>query len=266
MDGELHRQQKLLRSFLEVVSNHEFYRWLLVGCSLGRNAGDMYSDIDAGVGISEDAWPDALQTVQEHLRAIDHVEDMIVVDFPDVYGNLQYHVIAIYEHNLQLSLVVAPSASKKGLRSDSVALYDRDNRLTKPWNPPVQNTTSEKAREWAFLAWLNLADAAKYLKRDSLWEALERLHRARNGAWQLSALASGLDFALYGVTQIIDDHASFPAGIDKTVPDFTRESITQACINLMDVLDDVTAAACATAPFDIPHGMATAAREMFGRA
>jgi hypothetical protein len=263
MSPDLHRQQALLRLLLKEVSEDEIYRWLLVGCSLGRNAGDKFSDIDAGVGIADDSWPEGLQKTQELLHKIGHAEDTIVTNFPDEYGNSQHHIIAIYEHNLQLSLVVSRSSSKKGLRPDGVALYDLDNKLSTIWNPPVKITTPDQAREWAFLAWLDLADAAKYLERDSLWEALERLHRARNHTWQLAALASNLDFALYGITQIIDDHAELPTGTEKTVADFSRESIREACVNLLDILDDVTQNASKVVPFDIPKGMAQAAREMF---
>lgn len=263
MSPDLHRQQALLRLLLKEVSTDDVYRWLLVGCSLGRNAGDKFSDIDAGVGVADDSWSDGLQKTQKLLHRIGHAEDTIVTNFPDEYGNSQHHIITVYENNLQLSLVVSLSSSKKGLRPDGIALYDLDDKLSTTWNPPVKITSPEQACEWAFLAWLDLADAAKYLERHSLWEALERLHRARNHTWQLSALSSKLDFALYGITQIIDEYAELPPGMEKTVPNFTQQSIREACVNLLDILDDVTQAASAIIPFDIPKGMALAAREMF---
>lgn len=48
-------------------------------------------------------------------------------------------------------------------KTSKEVLYDPDEMLAQPWYPSSKTTTSAQAREWAFLAWLDLTDAAKYL-------------------------------------------------------------------------------------------------------
>lgn len=245
-----------------MVAVNDLYRWLLIGCSLGRNAGDYYSDIDAAVGIADKEYPTAIEMIKKQVRELGHMVDLQDQTLPDELGRTRRHLIVVYDGNLQLSLVVSPSSMVKGLRPDGVALYDVDGVLDARWNPPVKNTTPEQAREWAFLAWLNLADAGKYLNRHSLWEAIERLHRARNNTWQLWAVANRIDFAVYGITQLVDDGIEPPEGMGKTIAIYDEFAIKDACIELMGVLENVMMKAHDSMPFELPMGMAAAARNM----
>lgn len=260
MDSSVLRQKAVLNLLLDRVASDDLYRYLIIGCSLAREAGDALSDIDASVGIADDAWPGGVEQVMRHLHELMPVVDQQNQVFPDSLGRIQRHLITIYEDNLQLSLVVAPASWLKGLKPDTVALYDPHDHLTHPWDPPVKITTPDKAREWAFLLWLNLADAGKYIARGSLWEAHERLHRARNHTWQLWAVAHKLDFALYGVTQVLDDEVPLPAGIEKTAADLDGKAIHTACLALADIADDAMHLAHKALPFELPTGMAQTAR------
>lgn len=261
LDSSVSRQKKLLQSLLSLVESDDLYRFLLVGCSLGRGVGDELSDIDARVGIAEKGWSHSVERIKKQLYQLGTVVDQQDQPFPDSTGRLQRHLITIYEGNLQLSLVVSPASWVKKLRYDAVVLYDPDDCLPTAADHTIGVTTSVQAREWAFLAWLDLADAAKYLKRGSLWEALERLHKVRTHTWQLWAVAQGLDFALYGITQVLDDEVDLPKGMERTVPSLNRKAIHVACITLADILDDIMPQASRIIPFELPLGMAQAARE-----
>jgi hypothetical protein len=60
MPKTVERQRDILTAMLNVVEFEPALRWFELGCSLGRDAGDELSDIDCGVGVADDSWPDAL--------------------------------------------------------------------------------------------------------------------------------------------------------------------------------------------------------------
>lgn len=197
-----------------------------------------------------------MERVESLLRDLGLLQDLLHHTPPDEQGRKRHHFIAIYEDNLQLSLMVTPSSWTLGLKPDAVVLYDPDEMLTQPWYPSAKTTTSTQAREWAFLAWLDLTDAAKYLDRGSLWEALDRLEKSRTHAWQLWAIASKLDFATYGVGQVIDDSVAFPPGIENTTASLDAKAIRSACLALADVLELVIESANRELALETPKGMA----------
>ena len=54
LPGELSGQQTLLRRLLAQCDAHENFMWLVVACSVGRGAADRLSDLDMGMGISDE--------------------------------------------------------------------------------------------------------------------------------------------------------------------------------------------------------------------
>jgi hypothetical protein len=58
MPKTVERQRDILTAMLNVVELEPALRWFELGCSLGRDAGDELSDIDCGVGVADDSWPD----------------------------------------------------------------------------------------------------------------------------------------------------------------------------------------------------------------
>lgn len=263
MERSVEEQKVLLGRLLELVSQEDMVRYLLISCSLARNAGDRLSDIDAELGIEDGAYPTGIVRIKELLGRLGPVVDTLEHTLPSDSGHERQHIITVYENNLQLSLVVTPSSWVSGLKPNAVALYDPYRQLAKPWVPAIRLTSSAAAREWAFLAWLNLTDCIKYLERGSLWGALERLHRARNNTWQLWAVANKLDFALYGITQLIDDDVPPPEGMERTVAILEKDSIRTAWLVLADILEDVITATSKVVPFDSPSGMALTAQQRF---
>jgi hypothetical protein len=57
-------------------------RWLIVACSVGRGAGDSLSDLDMGMGISDDAFE---LVVIEASKTIGPVRDEVVLYDPGTH-------------------------------------------------------------------------------------------------------------------------------------------------------------------------------------
>ena len=60
MPAGLAAQQDLLRGLLAFSQADPDVKWLVMGCSLARGAGDRLSDIDAAVGVLDEQLPGAL--------------------------------------------------------------------------------------------------------------------------------------------------------------------------------------------------------------
>jgi len=166
------------------------------------------------------------------------------------------HQFTLYATGLQLSLVVMPASGRAGLPPQSVALYDADGRLARPWLPDVALATGPTAREWACLAWLALGDLVKYLDRGSTWEAMARLDEARTQGWKLWAIAVGACYPAFGLTSVLDaDCPSAPPGIEASVAGLDDRSLRTAAIAMASVLDLVISRASAVVAFEPPAGL-----------
>jgi hypothetical protein len=77
----------------------------------------------------------------------------------------------------------------------------------------------------------------------------------------LWAVAHKLDFALYGVTRVLDDDVPLPTGMEKTAADLDGKAIHTACLALADIADDAMHLAHKALPFELPTGMARTARK-----
>jgi hypothetical protein len=94
-------------------------------------------------------------------------------------------------------------------------------------------------REWAFQGWCALADLGKYLRRDSLWEALNRLHDARAELWRLRALAAAVPDPQYGVTSLLDfAPAAVTPELAATVATLDPPSLLTAARQLANLLTE----------------------------
>src|SRR5581483_7685492 len=69
---ETEKHQEVIIRLLDIVEAEPAWRWLEIGCSLAAGQGDELSDIDAGVGLADELWPEAeeqLQTLIQGMRA-----------------------------------------------------------------------------------------------------------------------------------------------------------------------------------------------------
>src|SRR5262249_5996856 len=103
-----------------------------------------------------------------------------------------------------------------------------------------QPVSADQVREWAFGGWCALADFGKYLRRGSVWEALHRLHDARDQLWRLWATVLDVPNPQYGVTSILGFAPDqLPAAMVPTVSDLDRDSMLAAARALARQLNEV---------------------------
>jgi hypothetical protein len=162
-----------------------------------------------------------------------------------------------YADGTQLDLVATPVSSLRGRVPDAVVLHDPDGHLARPYRPVVLSATAADVREWTLLGWSALADAAKYLRRRSVWEALSRLEEARGLALRLWAVDQGVAYPLFGLTSLLDDPgASLPAGLDATAARADWDELRRAVVACAELLDRAAGAARAALGSGEPTPMA----------
>jgi hypothetical protein len=241
MPANVARQRDMLAAMLHVVESEPALRWFELGCSLGRHAGDELSDIDCAVGVADDQWAHALDLAARLAATAGSVSDTMRQVFPGRDGAQGWHVFTLYADGAQLSLVLMPSTWRAGLPPGSVALYDADARLARPFRPAAANVDAATLREWAALGWIALGDLAKYLDRGSLWEAYQRLDAARAEVFKLWAAGSEIDFPGYGLTSLLDTPGeSVPHEFDATVAKLDATDLHRAAIACADLLVEAT--------------------------
>ena len=237
LPDELAGQKAIMRRLLEICEADDRIRWLAIGCSLGRGAADRLSDLDMALGVRDEDFDAAIGDLR---AAADTLADLVESYhhlLPEVAGPHE-RIFAQYADRCQLDLVVFPASADIGRGPSIVVLYDADNRIVvSSERPPV---TPEQVREWAFRGWCELADAGKYLRRKSVWEALEQLHNARGKWWQLWALAHQVPDSRYGIISILDFAADLvPAEVAATVPGLDIAQLTAAAQRIAGLLGEV---------------------------
>jgi len=174
----------VLRRLLEAVECDPRWRLLELSSSVARGAGD--ADSDLGLGADDEAWPQVLAAVPSLVGGLGEVVDTLHHRIPEWGDRPHQRTFVQYANGVQVDLVAYPASLRnKGRPPDTVVLYDPDGRLARQWLPSVYQADAATVREWTFLGWTALADMAKYLRRGSAWEALERLQQAREQVWRL---------------------------------------------------------------------------------
>jgi hypothetical protein len=204
----LPRHAAVLDALVAAVEGDERWRWLELGCSVASGRGDEWSDLDLGLGARPDdegALPvGAAEAAEALVRSPGPVTDLLVHDLP--HRPAHHRIAAELDTGVQVDLVVLPASDRPGLPPGSVALVDKDGALAGEWRPGAIGTPEAAVlREWSFLGWWALSDAAKYLARASVFEAADRVAEARRLALQLHAVAHGVDYPVFGLTSILDE-------------------------------------------------------------
>jgi hypothetical protein len=209
-------QARLLDGLLTAVEADRRWEWLELGCSVAAGRGDELSDLDLGLGYTDEA---VVSTVDGILRGLGEVVDISAQPYA---GMPRWWVQ--YADGGQIDLVALPAAQRRGLPPGSVALLDRAGRLAVPYEPQTLRAAPDDARNWLLDGWEALGNVAKYLRRGSLLEALDQVHRARGRVFQLWAVGSGIPYPSYGLTSLLDEPApALPPHIADTyaVPEFS---------------------------------------------
>ena len=230
LPAELDGQRAILLRLLDWSQADERVSLLVVACSVGRGAADRLSDLDMGMAVASADFDAAVAEVH---RTVDGAADLVESYRHKIPGLAMPHdrIFAQYSNRCQVDLLVIPAAEAYPAIKDEVVLYDPDGlRVTSFEQHPV---TPGQVREWAFNGWACLADVGKYLRRGSVWEALERLHQARAELWRLLAVACGVANPQYGITSLLDFAPDrVPAEVAATVADLDPARLLAAARDL----------------------------------
>jgi hypothetical protein len=230
---QLSRQRGLLERLLDRVEPDKRFRAMELQCSLARGAADELSDIDAGLYAADDAWEAAVEAVPELVRAVGATVDVL----EQAAQEAPYFFVQ-YEDGTQLDLVVMRASRPKGRVPGAVVLLDRDGLFAEPWEPATLRATEGDVREWTFQAWLALANFAKYLQRESLWEARSQLEEARANLLRLHAVRVSARYPAFGLTSLLDEsEPDLPAGLETTVATLDAADLRRAATALAGLLE-----------------------------
>ena len=224
---ELVPQRDLLLLLLDAVETDDRFRALEVGGSFGRGTADELSDVDVELWIADAEWDAALDSVGPMLRALGSVVDVLSLERPWGKWFIQY------TDGCQLDVAAHRASTAEGRGADSVVLVDRDGILD---NVRVPGST-DRRDEWAFLGWFELGMVAKYLDRESLWEALEALGQARSEFLRLHAANVGARDPQFGVSSIFDARGGHvPPQLAQTYPRAEPAEVRRAARELARLL------------------------------
>jgi hypothetical protein len=255
LPAELAGQRAILEGLLDLCEADESIRWLVIGCSLARGAADRLSDLDVAMGVRDEEFGPVTAEVR---RAVGRLGDLVDSYHHQLPGVTATHerIFAQYADRCQLDLVVFPASVRGGSVPGVVVLYDPGAVLVvADGQRPV---TPEQVREWAFRGWCALADLGKYLRRQSPWEALERLQEARSQLWQLAAAAGDVPDPQYGLTSILDfAPGQIPAGMQDTVADLDPARLLSAARRLAALISETGRRLPADQRAALPDAMAS---------
>lgn len=259
LPGELSGQQGIMRALLAFSEDDANVSWLVIGCSVARGAGDRMSDLDMAIGIGTEVWEAARDRVRAAADGLGDLVDRYWHQLPGV-PDPHERIFAQYADGCQLDLVLLPAKVTSGGLLRSVVLYDRDGQFAgagMEWGGPTPRPTDEQIREWAFGGWCALADLSKYVRRGSVWEALERLHEARTQLWRVHAAASGIADPQYGLTSVLDFAPDdIPTRIGETVAGLTLPGLLAAARQVARLLTEAGQRLPAGTQEALPHAMA----------
>lgn len=267
--AELPAHAEVVEGLRREVSGSDRWRWLELSCSLAVGRGDELSDVDAGIGYVGALLPEELERVgADVVRGVGEVADLLVHELPGWPPEARRFAVE-YGNGVQLDLVLMPAGRRQGLPDGSIALVDKDATLAEPWRPPVADPPDlREAREWVMLGWWALSDVAKYLRRGSLYEAVERLGETRQQALRLFAAARGIPYPSFGLVSLLD-FAPFelPESLDRTysVPD-DRAAVARAAGATADLLARVSQDAATALGLDLTTPWAEIARRRLAAA
>jgi hypothetical protein len=236
LPDEMAGQRMLLRGLVSLCEAEDSIRWLVIGCSLGRGAGDYLSDLDVAIGVRDDDFTAAIPKIHLAVDGLGELVDSYEHQLPAVAG-AHVRIFAQYSDRCQIDLMVFPASRGANAFAGAVVLYDPDAMIsTREHREPP---TPAQVREWAFQGWCALANVGKYLRRGSAWEALMQLNSARDELWRLKAVADGVPDPQFGVISILDfAPETIAPGMAATVADLDRARLVSAARQLANLLDE----------------------------
>lgn len=257
LPSNLARHRVLLLDLLDAFECDPRWRWLELGCSVAGGRADIWSDLDLAAGVEEDSWPEALDDLVELLGRLGDVVDVLRHRLSEMADKPHQRIFVQYADGVQIDLVAVPAQLPKGTQPENVILHDPGGLRIETWDSSFLQPDAATACQWAFLGYVALLDVMKYLRRNSLWEARERLEQARTEVWRLWATGEELRYPVYGLTSVPDvAGVGKPPGIEATIASLDRVELFQAALACAALLDRTAGLAVAVVGGEVPGGIA----------
>ncbi|MCC3764919.1 hypothetical protein K3N28_17820 [Glycomyces sp. TRM65418] len=239
----------IVESLNDWARRTDWVDWVELGGSLGRGAGDEFSDVDAGIGVreadrsarSDDERPVSEARIAEARSAVESFAP-VAASLTQPLDGRATHLVCVYEDGRQLSLVVFDADVRTGLPPQARATVDKSGRLRRPLDRSRWDADDATVREWTFLAWLAIGDAARHRHRGRTWRAMQSLTEARDHLWRLWAHRLGLVYPGFGAVTVENADAELPPDIEDThPPDLGPEAFHRALTAIARLLEPYTA-------------------------
>jgi hypothetical protein len=226
LPGVVAPQAAVLLRLLDAVQADPRIRALRVRGSIARGTADEHSDLDTRIWIGDDEYEAVLADLPALVRTIGLTLDILFETPGSPYLFVQY------ADGVQLELSSGRASEASGRDQGVVVLLDRDGLWEQPYRP-------EQAWDqdlWLGWAWIALSGVDKHLRRDSLWEALTTLEKARSLLLRHHAAVTGMRDPEYGVTSLLDYGGPLPDGLEATVAGLDAAEIRRAALACAELL------------------------------
>ena len=199
-------QAAVLLRLLEAAEADPRIRACRVRGSMARGTADEYSDLDTRIWVSDDQYEAALADLPSLVRSIGPTLDILFETPGSPY------LFAQFADGVQLELSCGRASEASGRDRGVVVLLDRDGI----WDQPYEPAPAWDENLWLGWAWIALSDVDKHLRRESLWQALITLEKARSLLLRHHAAETGMRDPEYGVISILDYGGTLPEGLEAT--------------------------------------------------
>jgi hypothetical protein len=226
----------ILRRMLSQTESDPRMRALQVQGSIGRGTGDRLSDLDVGLVVVDEAWPAITEEMPTFVRTLGDLVDEHYSFLPNNEAPEVFRAWAQFPEGIQMDLLLLPTSKLLGSGPDGRTLLDHDRRLQRT-DHPMRLSDPDAIAKWAFLAWQNLTEVAKYLERGLPVAACEWLSSARQATISCWAAAHGVEYAGFAnvAAARLGVSAPWPGGLEQAYPPPEPAAVLAAALALAGV-------------------------------
>jgi predicted nucleotidyltransferase len=216
---ELGAHVEILRRMLTETEKDPRMRALQVQGSIGRGAGDRYSDLDIGLVVIDEVWPAISQELPAYVHKLGEIVDEHYYFLPSAETPEVFRAWAHFPDGIQLDLLVLPAINLLGSGPDGRTLLDLDGRLLRT-DHPMRLSDPATVASWGYLCWQNLTEVVKYLERGLPVAAAEWLSSARQATISCWAAAHAVEYAGFAnvAAARLGSIAPWPDGLELAYP------------------------------------------------